>query len=122
MSEKKALEGEKASMRAELDETKARATEEAERLRSEATKVWDLGKGAFLISSEFRTLCAKKALGYFKVGFSSCLAQFRANDYSEEEHPASFLDLRKALMDMADEEAAEEEEDAGTTPPSSPKL
>ncbi|KZV37580.1 hypothetical protein F511_42738 [Dorcoceras hygrometricum] len=103
LSKKKALEGEKAGMKAELDKTKARAEEEAE-------------------SSEFAALCSKKALGYFKVGFSSCLAQFHANDYPEEEHPASFLDLRKALMDMADEEAAEEEEDAGTTPPSSPKL
>ncbi|KZV48714.1 hypothetical protein F511_19254 [Dorcoceras hygrometricum] len=111
MSEKNALEAEKAALRSELDETKARAEEEAERLRSEAINAWDLGKEAFLKSSEFGALCAKKALGYFKVGFSGCLAQFRTNGYSEEEHPASFLDVKKALMDMADEEEAEEEDE-----------
>ncbi|KZV25823.1 hypothetical protein F511_12230 [Dorcoceras hygrometricum] len=94
---------------AELAEIKARPEEEAERLRSEAINAWDLGKEAFLKSSEFGSLCAKKALGYFKVGFSSCLAQFRANGgYFEEEHPTSFLDVKKALMDMADEEEAED--------------
>ncbi|KZV23871.1 hypothetical protein F511_30543 [Dorcoceras hygrometricum] len=115
-------------LRAELDETKARAEEEAERLRSEAINAWDLGKEAFLKSSEFGSLCAKKALGYFKVRFSGCLAQFRANGYSEEERPASFLDFKKALMDMADEEATEEEEEeeeeedeADAIPPRSPR-
>ncbi|KZV38458.1 respiratory burst oxidaseprotein A-like [Dorcoceras hygrometricum] len=82
MSVKKALEVDKAALRAELDETKARAAEEAEHLRSEAVNAWDLGKDAFLNSSEFSALCAKKASGYFKVGFSGCLAQFRAIGYS----------------------------------------
>ncbi|KZV46382.1 hypothetical protein F511_16021 [Dorcoceras hygrometricum] len=119
-SEKKALEVEKAVLMAELAETKARAEEEAEHLRSEATNAWDLGKEAFLKSSEFGSLCAKKALGYSKVGFSGYLAQFRANGY---EHPASFLDYKKALADMSDEEEAEEEEEeeeqADATPPNS---
>ncbi|KZV47005.1 myosin-7-like [Dorcoceras hygrometricum] len=113
MSVKKALEVEKMALRAVLDETKARAAEEAEHLRSEAVNAWDLGKEAFLKSSEFSALCTKKALGYFKVGFSGFLAQFRANGYSEEEHPTSFLDVRKTLMDMANEEEAEEEEGGG---------
>ncbi|KZV40495.1 hypothetical protein F511_23832 [Dorcoceras hygrometricum] len=103
-SEKEALEADKAASRAELDETKAHAEEEVERLRGEAVNAWDLGKEAFLKSSEFGVLCTKKSLGYFKVGFSGCLAQFRANGYSEEEHPASFLDVKKALMEMSDEE------------------
>ncbi|KZV54490.1 hypothetical protein F511_27158 [Dorcoceras hygrometricum] len=65
---------------------------------------------------------AKKSLAYFKTGFESCVAQFRANGYSEEEHPAPFLSMRRALEEMPDddEEAAEEEEeedDADTTPP-----
>ncbi|KZV19609.1 hypothetical protein F511_10512 [Dorcoceras hygrometricum] len=53
------------------------------------------------------------------------MAQFRANGYPEEEHPAPFLDAKKALRDMPedDEEAAEEEEEeADATSPSSPKL
>ncbi|KZV40199.1 hypothetical protein F511_05676, partial [Dorcoceras hygrometricum] len=52
---------------------------------------------------------------------------FRANGYSEEEHPAPFLDMKKALMEMSDEdeeaEEEDEEEDASgneATPPSSP--
>ncbi|KZV33904.1 hypothetical protein F511_26268 [Dorcoceras hygrometricum] len=108
--EKEALEAENAALRAELDENKARAEEEAERLRGESINAWDLGKEAFLKSSEFGVLCANKALGYFKFGFSGCLAQFRANGYSKKEHPASFLDVKKALMYMGDEEEAEEEE------------
>ncbi|KZV51827.1 hypothetical protein F511_11204 [Dorcoceras hygrometricum] len=125
--EKEALEAEKGEMRTELDETKARAEEEVGRLRSEAINAWDLSKEEFLKSSEFDTLCAKKALGYFKVGFAGCVAQFRANGYSEEEHSAPFLDVKKALMEMPDEnEEAEEEEgeeDASedeATPPSPP--
>ncbi|KZV32494.1 hypothetical protein F511_43783 [Dorcoceras hygrometricum] len=110
-SELDAALAKKTVIEVELEETKARAEEEAERLRSEAVRAWDLGKGEFLKSSEFETLCAKKAFGYFKVGFSSCLTQFRANGYSEEEQPDFFLNLKKALMDMADEEAVEEEEE-----------
>ncbi|KZV30145.1 hypothetical protein F511_21940 [Dorcoceras hygrometricum] len=72
------------------------------------------------------TLLGKKAGGYFKNGFRGCLAQWRANGYSEEEHPASFLDVQQAILEMADEEEEgeeeEEEEGDGTdaTPPSSP--
>ncbi|KZV13852.1 hypothetical protein F511_44929, partial [Dorcoceras hygrometricum] len=66
-------------------------------LKSEAIHAWDLSNEEFLQSYEFDTLCAKKDLRYFKDGFSGCLAQFRANGYSEEEHPASFLDTKKAF-------------------------
>ncbi|KZV38733.1 hypothetical protein F511_19531 [Dorcoceras hygrometricum] len=125
--EKEALEAEKEAMRSELDETKARAEEEIGCLRSEATNAWDLGKGEFLKSSKFDTLCAMKSLAYFKTGFESCVAQFRANGYSEEEHPAPFLDVKKALQEMPeDDEEAEDEadEDASrdeATPSSSPQ-
>ncbi|KZV26875.1 hypothetical protein F511_22436 [Dorcoceras hygrometricum] len=108
-AEKAALLSEKKAMRAELDETKAAPRRRPSALRERISM--DLGKEAFLNSSEFGTLCVKKALKYFKVGFSGCLAQFRANGYFEEEHPASFLDVKKALSDMEDEEAAEEEEE-----------
>ncbi|KZV18897.1 hypothetical protein F511_23330 [Dorcoceras hygrometricum] len=47
-------------------------------------------------------------LHLFKKGFDGCLAQFRANGYSEEEHPASFLDVEQALVDMPEDEDAEE--------------
>ncbi|KZV52184.1 hypothetical protein F511_07139 [Dorcoceras hygrometricum] len=117
--------------RAELDETKARAAEEAERMRGEVANAWALGKEEFLQSSEFERLCTKKSVAYFKSGFEGDVAQFRANGYPEEEHPAPFLDAKKSLRDMpedeeeaveeGDEEEEEEEEEGGTTPPSSPK-
>ncbi|KZV32482.1 hypothetical protein F511_27229 [Dorcoceras hygrometricum] len=121
-------ETEKTAVEVELEETKARAKDEAGHLMSEAINAWDLDMEEFLQSSEFGSLCAKKALGYFKVGLSGCLAQFRANGYSEEEHPTSFLDVKEALMDMADEEEVEEEEEeeeeekADANPPNSPSL
>ncbi|KZV25359.1 hypothetical protein F511_07243 [Dorcoceras hygrometricum] len=59
----------------------------------------------------FDVLLAKKAWGYFKDGFWGCLAQFRANGYPKEEHPASFLDVQQALAEVGDEEETEEEEE-----------
>ncbi|KZV28779.1 hypothetical protein F511_06699 [Dorcoceras hygrometricum] len=108
-----------ALLEAELEEVKARAGQEAERLKIEFRE-------EFLKSSEFDTLLGKKVGGYFKNGFRGCLAQWRANGYSEEEHPASFLDVQQAIIEMADEEeeGEEEEEDEGdgtdATSPSSP--
>ncbi|KZV36689.1 hypothetical protein F511_14792 [Dorcoceras hygrometricum] len=81
-AEKKAIEAEKVAMRAELDDTKARAEEDGGRLRSEAIHAWDLGKEEFLKSSEFDTLCAKKAVAYIR-----------------------------ALMEMPDDEELEEEDE-----------
>ncbi|KZV28502.1 hypothetical protein F511_15582 [Dorcoceras hygrometricum] len=101
----------KTAVEVELEETRGRAEEEAGRLSSEAVHAWDLGKEEVLKSSEFDTLCVRKALKYFKSGFSGCLAQFQDNGYSEKEHPASFLDFKKALADMDDKEEAEEEEE-----------
>ncbi|KZV21401.1 protein CROWDED NUCLEI 4-like [Dorcoceras hygrometricum] len=140
MAEKRSLVAEKEAITSELDaalvkktalevelaETKARAEEEIGRLRSETANAWDLGKEDFLKSSEFDNLCVKKSLDYFKTGFESCVAQFRANGYSEEEHPAPFLNVNRALEELSegDEEADEEDEeedDEGFTPPSSLK-
>ncbi|KZV20848.1 hypothetical protein F511_42061 [Dorcoceras hygrometricum] len=121
-AEKEAREVEKAAralVEAELEEAKARAGQEAERLKVEARE-------EFWKSPEFDTLLGKKSGGYFKNGFRGCLAQWRANGYSEEEHPASFLDVQQAIIEMADEEEEGEEEEKeegdGTdaTPPSSP--
>ncbi|KZV25566.1 hypothetical protein F511_22585 [Dorcoceras hygrometricum] len=81
-SELDAALAKKSVVEVELEETKARAEEEARRLRNKAINAWDLNNG-----------------------------------YSEEEHPTSFLDLKKALADMADAE----EDEADITPPSSPK-
>ncbi|KZV20029.1 hypothetical protein F511_15272 [Dorcoceras hygrometricum] len=125
-SELNAALAKKTAVEVELDKTKARAAKEIERLKGEATHAWDLGKEVFLETSEFDKLCAKKSVAFFKTGFDSCLAQFRANDYSEEEHPAPFLSVRKALAELPDEdeeadEEEEEEDDADATPPSSPK-
>ncbi|KZV21032.1 hypothetical protein F511_37676 [Dorcoceras hygrometricum] len=124
-SELDAVLAKKAVVEIELEETKAHAEEEVGRLKSEAIHTWDLSKEEFLQSSKFETLCVKKALCYFKDGFAGCLDQFRANGYSEEEHPTSFLDTKKALMEMPDEYAEEEEEEqrnADVTPPELPPL
>ncbi|KZT76325.1 hypothetical protein F511_46650 [Dorcoceras hygrometricum] len=94
-AEKEARAAEKQALRAELERANARA----ERVKED-----------FLKSPEFDSLLAKKAWGYFKDGFWGCLAQFRSNGYSEEEHPASFLDLQQALENLGDDEDAEEEE------------
>ncbi|KZV46554.1 hypothetical protein F511_42538 [Dorcoceras hygrometricum] len=119
-SELDAALAKKTSIEVELEETKAHAEEEVGCLKSEVIHVWDRSKEEFLQSSEFDTLCTNKSLRYFKDSFAGCLDQFRANDYSEEEHRASFLDAKKALMKIPDEEAEEEEEDQGdadATPP-----
>ncbi|KZV40726.1 hypothetical protein F511_22927 [Dorcoceras hygrometricum] len=90
-------------MRAELEEAKARSEQEAERLKGEARE-------EFLQSPEFDVMLGKRVFSYFKDGFWGCLAQFRANGYSEEEHPASFLDLQEALAKLYNEEEEEEGE------------
>ncbi|KZV40400.1 hypothetical protein F511_43461 [Dorcoceras hygrometricum] len=124
IAEKEARVAEKEAMRAELEEAKARSEQEAERLKGEARE-------EFLKSPEFDVLLGKRAFSYFKDGFWGCLAQFRANGYSEEEHPASFLDLQQALAKLGDEEATEEgveeeqeegeiESGAEDNPPNSP--
>ncbi|KZV34118.1 hypothetical protein F511_42558, partial [Dorcoceras hygrometricum] len=58
----------------------------------------------FLMSSEFENLCAKRSLAYFECGFKSCVAQFRANGYPEEEHPAPFLSVTRALEELSDDD------------------
>ncbi|KZV53653.1 hypothetical protein F511_39724 [Dorcoceras hygrometricum] len=103
-AEKEARAIEREALVAELEKANAWAGQEAERLKSEA-------KEEFLESPGFDALLAKKAWGYFKDDLWGCLAQFRANGYSEEEHPASFLDLQQALAEVGDEEEAEEEEE-----------
>ncbi|KZV14202.1 hypothetical protein F511_44221 [Dorcoceras hygrometricum] len=96
VAEKEARAAEKRALRAEIERANARA----ERV-----------KEGFLKSPEFDSLLAKKAWGYFKDGFWGCLAQFRSNGYSEEEHPASFLNLQQALENLGDDEDAEDEEE-----------
>ncbi|KZV23714.1 guanylate-binding protein 4-like [Dorcoceras hygrometricum] len=81
---------------------------EVEKLQEERANSWALKKEKFLKSREFNSLCIKKASMYFDKGFEGCLAQFRANGYSEEEHPASFLDVEQALADMSDDEELED--------------
>ncbi|KZV51214.1 hypothetical protein F511_16104 [Dorcoceras hygrometricum] len=75
--EREAHEAEKAAremLEAELEEVKARATLEAERLKLE-------GKEEFLKSSEFDTLLGKKAGGFFKNRFFGCMAPFREESW-----------------------------------------
>ncbi|KZV26392.1 hypothetical protein F511_36397 [Dorcoceras hygrometricum] len=126
VTEREAHEAEKAAremLEAELEDVKSRAARDAERLKLE-------GREEFLKSSEFDTLLGKKAGGFFKTGFLGCVAQWRANGYSEDEHPAPFLNVQQAIAEMPDEEDAQEEgedeeEEEGAvgseaTPPSSP--
>ncbi|KZV57474.1 hypothetical protein F511_32150 [Dorcoceras hygrometricum] len=99
-----ALLAKKIVVEVEFDETKARAEAEIGRLRNEIANAWGLGKEEFLKSSEFDDVCAKRSLAYFESGFKSCVAQFRANGYSEEENPAPFLSVAWALDELPDDE------------------
>ncbi|KZV55442.1 hypothetical protein F511_41478 [Dorcoceras hygrometricum] len=130
-----ALEG-KTIVEAELKETQTRTAKEIEHLRAEVANARTIGKEEFLKSPEFDRLLVKKSVAYFKSGFDGAVAQFRTNGFPEEEFPAPFLDMKKALREMPDgpvEEEKEEEEEVGETsgnestaqdedvPPSSPQ-
>ncbi|KZV42361.1 hypothetical protein F511_17850 [Dorcoceras hygrometricum] len=123
--EKKSLSAELESARAEAQtlktqvqslEARAQLSEEesklhlaeVEKLQEERANSWALEKEKFLQSKDFDRLCLKKAVMYFDKGFEGCLAQFKANGYSEEEHPTPFLDVEQALADMPDDENSEE--------------
>ncbi|KZV30082.1 Tau class glutathione S-transferase [Dorcoceras hygrometricum] len=81
---------------------------EVDKLQGEMANSWQLEKEKFLKSKEFDSLSSTKAAMYLDKGFDGCLSQFRANGYSEEEHPASFLDLGQALAEMSDDEDPED--------------
>ncbi|KZV35430.1 hypothetical protein F511_34945 [Dorcoceras hygrometricum] len=91
-----------------FEEEKKTLQAEVERLKVEAENSWQLGKEKFLKSKDFDILCSERASVFFEKGFNGCLAQFRANGYREEEHPALFLDVEKALADMPEDEDTEE--------------
>ncbi|KZV18572.1 hypothetical protein F511_43027 [Dorcoceras hygrometricum] len=97
------------------EESKLRLAE-VEKLQEERANSWALEKEKFLKSKDFDSLCLKKAVMYFDKGFEGCLAQFRANGFSEEEYPASFLDVEQALADMP-EDQEEGSSGLGETPP-----
>ncbi|KZV58589.1 TMV resistance protein N-like [Dorcoceras hygrometricum] len=97
------------------EESKLRLAE-VEKLQEERANSWALEKEKFLKSKDFDSLCLKKAVKYFDKGFEGCLAQFRANDFSEEEYPASFLNVEQALADMP-EDQEEDSSGLGETPP-----
>ncbi|KZV23557.1 hypothetical protein F511_35779 [Dorcoceras hygrometricum] len=103
--------------RAELSEEESKLhLAKVEKLQEERANSWALEKEKFLKSKDFDSLCLKRAVMYFDKGFDGCLAQFRANGYSEEEHPASFLDVEQALADMPDD-PVEGSSGPGETPP-----
>ncbi|KZV14737.1 hypothetical protein F511_41175 [Dorcoceras hygrometricum] len=103
--------------RAQLSEEESKLhLAEVEKLQEERANSWALEKEKFLKSKDFDSLCLKRAVMYFDKGFDGCLAQFRANGYSEEEHPASFLDVEQALVDMPDD-PVEGSSGPGETPP-----
>ncbi|KZV48863.1 hypothetical protein F511_16670 [Dorcoceras hygrometricum] len=97
------------------EESKLRLAE-VEKLQEERANSWALEKEKFLKSKDFDSLCLKKAVMYFDKGFEGCLAQFRANGFSEEEYPASFLNVEQALADMP-EDQEEGSSGLGETPP-----
>ncbi|KZV24125.1 hypothetical protein F511_20112 [Dorcoceras hygrometricum] len=116
--EKEVMALEIEASRAEAQLSKARALRieeenkalqaEVDKWRGEAANSWELGKEMFLQFKEFRVLCSGKALDFFEKGFDGCLAQFRESGYTEEEHPAPFLDVERALAALSDDEDAEE--------------
>ncbi|KZV20640.1 hypothetical protein F511_20672 [Dorcoceras hygrometricum] len=102
--------------RAQLSEKESKLhLAEVEKLQEERANSWALAKEKFLKSKDFDSLCLKKAVMYFDKGFEGCLAQFRANGFSEEEYPAPFLDVEQALADMP-----EDQEEGGSGPGATP--
>ncbi|KZV55940.1 Chromatin remodeling complex subunit-like protein isoform 1 [Dorcoceras hygrometricum] len=93
-AEKEALKAENRAIRIELDALLVNKTAVEEE---------------FVKSSEFDDLCVKRSLAYFKSGFQSCVAQFRANGYSEEEHPAPFLNVARDVEELPDDEEEADE-------------
>ncbi|KZV54789.1 hypothetical protein F511_04411 [Dorcoceras hygrometricum] len=73
---------------------------EATKRGSRLLAVWERRVPAF---QRVRQPIFRERLGLFEQGFNGCLAQFRANGYSKEEHPDSFLDVEQALVDMPEE-------------------
>ncbi|KZV40405.1 hypothetical protein F511_10808 [Dorcoceras hygrometricum] len=107
-SEEMALKLESSRTRALRAEEENKALQaEVDKWKDEAANSWELGKEKFLQSKEFRILCSGKALAFFEKGFDECLAQFRESGYTEEEHPASFLDVERALANLPDDEEEE---------------
>ncbi|KZV29976.1 hypothetical protein F511_26996 [Dorcoceras hygrometricum] len=100
----KAIEAELETLTAKKLQWRLSLTRPRPNLRGEAANSWGLGKEEFLKSSEFDDLCAKRSLTYFESDFKSCVAQLRANGYSEEEHPAPFLSVSRALEELSDDE------------------
>ncbi|KZV52391.1 leucine zipper tumor suppressor 2-like [Dorcoceras hygrometricum] len=119
-----AMVAEKGALKAKFKDAEARAEGEIRSLKDEAENAWSHGKEEFLKSSEFDDLCAQKSLAYFVRGFKSCLAQFRANGYTEEEHPTPFLSVARALEDLSndEEEADDDSPEDEATPTNSPVL
>ncbi|KZV29110.1 hypothetical protein F511_06605 [Dorcoceras hygrometricum] len=111
-ADKEALEAEKRAIRTELDALLVKKT---------------IVEEEFFKSSEFEDLCTKRSLAYFKSGFESCVAQFRANGYSEEEHPDPFLNVARSIEELPEDEEEDDDgadEDASgdeVTPPPSPE-
>ncbi|KZV50044.1 structural maintenance of chromosomes protein 2-2 [Dorcoceras hygrometricum] len=92
-----------ARLQVEMKRMQEEIEEKIKRMQEEAEETWRKRKEDFLKSSELDKLCSSRALSFFQHGFNGCLAQFRANGYSEAEHPASFLSVLKALEDLPEE-------------------
>lgn len=75
----------------------------------------------FIKFKDFETVL--NAFAFLWHGFEGWSTIFQDNGYSEQEHPASFLDSEKALEDIPEEgelpneEEAEQEATKNTSPP-----
>ncbi|KZV17904.1 hypothetical protein F511_06831 [Dorcoceras hygrometricum] len=76
---------------------------EKQKMKEDAKASWARRKEDFLNSSEFDEMCSSKAMALFEHGFNGCLAQFRANGYSETGHPTPFMSILQAMEDMPEE-------------------
>ncbi|KZV20831.1 kinesin-1 [Dorcoceras hygrometricum] len=94
---------------------------EVNKLQGEVETSWRLGNEKFLQCKEFDNLCSERASVYFEHGFNGCLTQFRANAYSEDEHPALFINV-VALDDMPEEGEMVEEDNSGSEAAAPPIL
>ncbi|KZV23790.1 hypothetical protein F511_22454 [Dorcoceras hygrometricum] len=109
-AEKKSLEQKMAASEAsvtrlqeEIKEVGEEADDRIKKVQEKAEASWEKKKEDFLKSDEFDRLCSTRALSFFQHGFDGCLAQIRANGYSEAEHPFSFLNVLKSLEALPNE-------------------
>ncbi|KZV45177.1 hypothetical protein F511_11777 [Dorcoceras hygrometricum] len=117
--EKEYLTTELEAARAEAQIYKSQAQSLETQVQSLEIQVQSLDARARCVEEEGKLRLAeveRKAAMYFDKGFEGCLAEFRVNGYPEEEHPASFLVVEHAFVNMPEDPVEDSSGHDGTPP------